>query len=131
MKTYLLFVISILFSVAVSAQVKTTGPIMKFDKTNHDYGDVTEGNKVLHTFTYTNTGTDTLKIDQIASSCGCTVANEYERVVAPGHSSKITVEFNSANKSGVTNKTLTILSNAVTEQPAVMLSIRANVIPKN
>ncbi|MBC7450758.1 MAG: DUF1573 domain-containing protein [Cytophagales bacterium] len=130
MKTYFLLAFSILSSISLFAQADVKGPFMSFDQLSHDFGNVMEGDVVSYTFTYKNTGTDTLRIDQIASSCGCTVPSNYDHVVAPGKTSKIEVQFNSSNKSGITNKTLTILSNAVTKEPAILLSIRANVIPK-
>ena len=131
MKRSLLILLGIVFSTGVFAQVLEKSPVMTFETKSHDFGDVKQGEKVTHIFKYKNTGTDTLRIDNIVSSCGCTVPNSYERVVAPGANASITVEFNSAGKMGVINKTLTILSNEVTqtEDPAEYLRIRVNVIP--
>lgn len=131
MKRSLLILLGIVFSTGVFAQALEKNPVMTFETKSHDFGDVKQGEKVTYVFKYKNTGTDTLRIDNIVSSCGCTVPNSYERVVAPGANASITVEFNSAGKMGVINKTLTILSNAVTqtEDPAEYLRIRVNVIP--
>lgn len=131
MKKIVLLTMGIVFSTLAFAQIATQGPAMSFDTKSFDFGDVKQGEKVSHVFTYKNAGTDTLKIDNIVSSCGCTVPNSYERVVAPGANASITVEFNSTGKMGVVNKTLTILSNAVTQNsdPAEYLTIRVNVIP--
>jgi len=130
MKKYILLIVSMFLYVSVFAQTDLSGPEMTFEKKSHDFGDVIQGQKVRYTFVYKNTGTDTLRIDNVISSCGCTVPEQYERKVAPGASGKILVEFNSENKMGVTNKTLTILSNAKSVQPAITISIRANVITK-
>lgn len=131
MKKGLLLLLGIVFSTGVFAQALVKGPVMSFDTKSHDFGDVKQGQKVSYTFHYKNSGTDTLKIDNIVSSCGCTVPNSYEKVVVPGASASITVQFDSTGKMGVVNKTLTILSNAVTgnSDPAEFLNIRVNVIP--
>lgn len=131
MKKFILVALGIVFSGLLVAQIAVNGPVMTFEKKSHDFGDVKQGVKVTHVFRYKNTGNDTLRIDNVVSSCGCTVPNNYEKIVAPGASGSIAVEFNSEGKMGVVNKTLTILSNAVTgaEEPAEYLTIRVNVIP--
>ena len=129
MKKSLLILLGIVFSTGVFAQALVKGPVMSFESKSFDFGDVKQGQKVTHTFTYKNTGTDTLKISNVVSSCGCTVAQEYIKIVPPGASATITVQFDSTGKSGVINKTLTILSNALTVDPAEFLNIRVNVIP--
>ena len=132
MKKIILLTLGIVFSMGVFAQTAATkSAVMTFETKFHDFGDVKQGEKVTYVFKYKNTGTDTLKIDNIVSSCGCTVPNNYEKVVAPGASASVTVEFNSAGKMGLVNKTLTILSNAATPNadPAEYLRIRVNVIP--
>ena len=129
MKKIILLTIGIIFSTGVFAQTTAKGPVMTFETTSHDFGDVKAGAKVSYTFKYKNTGTDTLKIDNIVSSCGCTVPNSFEKVVAPGASGSITVQFDSKDKMGVVNKSLTILSNAISDKPAMFLYIRVNVIP--
>ena len=129
MKKIILFTIAIVFSTLAFAQTTAKGPVMTFESKSHDFGDVKQGEKVSYTFKYKNTGTDTLKIDNVVSSCGCTVPNSYEKVVAPGSSASITVQFDSKDKSGVVNKSLTILSNALSTDPAEFLTIRVNVIP--
>ena len=129
MKKIILLILGIVFSTVIFAQTMVKGPVMTFDAKSHDFGDVKQGEKVSHTFKYKNTGADTLKIDNVVSSCGCTVPQEYAKVVPPGVSATITVVFDSTGKMGVVNKTLTILSNAVTTEPAEFLNIRVNVIP--
>jgi len=129
MKKIILLILGIIFAISVFAQTTAKGPIMTFQTTSHDFGDVKVGEQVSYTFKYKNTGTDTLEIDNIVSSCGCTVPNSYEKVVAPGASASVTVQFDSKDKMGVVNKSLTILSNAISDQPAVFLYIRVNVIP--
>lgn len=109
----------------VNAQ--TSGPQMTFEKKMHDFGDITEGVNVKYTFTYTNTGTDTLVVSRVISSCGCTVPEDFTKVVPPGQKGTITVEFRSAGKVGIFTKSLTILNNMDTPEP-ILLYIRVNVL---
>jgi hypothetical protein len=129
MKKILFILFTFVFSSLAFAQTTDKSAVFSFEGKSFDFGDVKEGQKVSHTFTYKNTGNDTLRIDNIVSSCGCTVVNSYQKTVAPGKSSSITIDFNSAGKMGVVNKTITILSNAKSEEPAEFLKIRVNVIP--
>lgn len=129
MKKIILLVLGIILATGVFAQTTAKGPVMTFETTSHDFGDVKTGAIVSYTFKYKNTGTDTLKIDNIISSCGCTTPKEYTKVVAPGASATIMVQFDSKDKMGVINKSLTILSNAISDKPAMFLYIRVNVIP--
>lgn len=128
MKKTLFILITFIFSSLAFAQTADKNAVFSFEEKAFDFGDVKEGQKVAHTFTYTNSGNDTLRIDNIVSSCGCTVVNAYQKIIAPGKSASITIEFNSAGKMGVINKTITILSNAKSEEPAEFLRIRVNVL---
>lgn len=98
----------------------------EFDKMEHDFGDVDEGNTVNTVFKFTNTGDAPLIISNAAGSCGCTVP-EYPRTpIAPGEQGEMKVSFSSANKSGDQNKTVTITANTVPQ--TTVLKIHANVI---
>jgi hypothetical protein len=108
---------------------KTTGmPAMTFDKTSHDFGIISEGEKVTTTFAFTNTGDSDLIIVDARGSCGCTVP-EYPKnqPIAPGETGSIVVNFDSSNKPGVQQKSVTISAN--TSSGREMLRIKSNVTP--
>ena len=46
-----------------------------FEKEEHDFGSLLQGEVVSYSFHFTNTGNAPLIISQVTSSCGCTVAN--------------------------------------------------------
>src|ERR1044071_3684921 len=54
----------------IANQPKTT---IKFDEMKYDFGEITEGDKVDHTFNFTNSGNSPLIITGAIGSCGCTV----------------------------------------------------------
>lgn len=101
---------------------------VKFEKTEHNFGKLKEGNKVSTTFHFTNTGKNPLIISKAVGSCGCTVPRWPKSPVAPGKSGEIEVEFDSADKSGEQMKTVSVSTN--TSTPFTELVIRATIIPK-
>ncbi len=86
----------------------------KFDAAEYNYGTIKQGEKVTHNFTFTNTGKEPLIITDARGSCGCTVPVWPKEPIKKGEKGSINVEFNSAGKSGMQDKTITITSNAKT-----------------
>ena len=115
---------------SASPEKSTTaeGPIMTFDNISHDFGTINEGDKVTTKFSFTNTGNADLIIVDARGSCGCTVP-EYPKntPIAPGQSQTITVNFDSSNKPGIQQKSVTLSAN--TSSGREMLRIKANVTP--
>ena len=104
------------------------GPHIKFKISSHDFGDITQGEKVAYTFEFTNDGDAPLILSNVQTTCGCTAPSWPREPIAPGQTSKIDVTFNSAGKIGHTNKTITILSNASNNPESV--KIVTNILPK-
>lgn len=104
-------------------------PIMAFADQEHDFGTISEGDKVSYNFEFKNTGEADLIISQAKGSCGCTVPEFPKEPVKPGESGKIKVTFNSAGKPGDQHKSVTITAN--TANATERLSITASVKPKN
>jgi len=87
-------------------------PVMTFDRTEHDFGAINEGDVVETSFSFTNTGSSDLVILDARGSCGCTVP-EYPKntPIAPGETRDVKVKFDSANKPGNQTKTVTLTNN--------------------
>ncbi len=97
----------------------------EFDKMEHDFGDIDEGDKVNTVFSFKNTGNEPLIISSAKGSCGCTVPKWPKEPIPPGASGEIQVEFNSKNKPGKQTKTVTIHAN--TDPNPTRLTIKAQV----
>lgn len=112
-KAILFILIVIIGTVCVSAQKQAE---IKFDKTTHDFGFFDEKHpKQTCTFKFTNTGDDLLVINQVVSSCGCTIPEYAKEPVKPGESGEIKVTYNGAGRHpGHFKKYITIRSNAKT-----------------
>jgi len=102
---------------------------IEFSQLSHDFGEISEGEKVACVFTFKNTGDADLLISSATTSCGCTVPEFDNEPVARGEKGTVEVVFDSSYRNGKQNKTITIRSNA--ERPVVILKINAIVITKN
>jgi hypothetical protein len=96
----------------VSASTTQNGAGISFEKNSYDFGEIKEGEKVTHEFKFTNNGTIPLIISNATASCGCTVPEYPKEPIAPGESGVIKVIFNSAGKSGMQHKVVTLTTNA-------------------
>jgi hypothetical protein len=134
MKKYV-FLLAVLFlGVQAFAQEasakKADGAVITFEKKTHDFGEIVQGDKVEHTYKFTNTGTEPLVITNVEVSCGCTTPKGWPRdPIMPGGKGEITVAFNSAGKMGKMTKTVTIVSNAVNTD-ASHITFTTNVLEK-
>jgi outer membrane murein-binding lipoprotein Lpp len=97
-----------------------------FEESTYDFGTITEGEIVEHTFNFTNTGDTPLVIQSASASCGCTVPSYPRAPVSPGEVGEIQVKFNSANKPGIQNKTVSLTAN--TNPSITRLTIKSNVV---
>lgn len=86
-------------------------PAISFNNKIWDFGTITDGEVVEHTFRFTNTGTKDLVISSASASCGCTIPEWPKEPIAPGEKGEIKVEFNSNGKKDMVTKDITILAN--------------------
>ena len=118
----------LIFSSVLAAQEKS-GPAFAFDEEKHDFGDITQGEKVEYIFKFTNSGTEPLIISNVLTTCGCTAPTWPKDPIAPNGKGEIKIVFNSSGKMGKQNKVITIMSNSVNQKDRI--SITANVSPKS
>ena len=105
---------------------KSNLPQMTFTEDKHDFGRITQGEKVSYSFKFKNEGKSNLIISSAQGSCGCTVAQPPKEPIAPGKEASIDVVFNSDAKVGKIDKTVTVLTNC--EPNTKILHIYADVI---
>ncbi len=128
MKKLALMMVMFLVVFAAKAQEQSNGPVIAFEETSIDFGDITQGEKVAHTFKFTNTGSSPLIISNVAVTCGCTATNWPKEPIAPGQSSELKISFNSTGKMGKQNSVVRVYSNA--SEPIEKVSLISNVLPK-
>lgn len=103
-----------------------TVPKIYFYEEKHDFGKITQGQKVSYSYKFKNTGGSDLVITSAQGSCGCTVPNYPKDPIKPGDEGVIDVVFNSEGKSGKNEKTITVITN--TNPNTKVLVISANII---
>jgi hypothetical protein len=103
-------------------------PVISFEKIEHDFGTITEGENVGTIFRFTNTGDGALIIGSATTSCGCTVPKFSNKPVAPGESGTLEVVFDSSHREGKQTKTISLRTNA--EPQIIVLRITADIVTK-
>lgn len=103
--------------------------VIKFEKTNHNFGKFEADKPQTYVFKFTNTGNETLVLHQVFSSCGCTVPTFSKDPIAPGKSGEIKVVYNGQGKlPGHFKKTVSVRSNA--ENALVRVYIEGDMVEK-
>lgn len=102
-----------LMAVALISSAAMAQAVIKFEKTNHNFGSFKKSEIKTCEFVFTNTGDKPLVIQQAYGSCGCTVPKYPEQPIAPGAKAAIKVAFNGKSQfKGPFKKSITIRSNA-------------------
>lgn len=116
---------------AVAEEQVPTGPTtsIAFEHTDFDFGVVDDGEKVRHTYKFTNTGNEPLVISSAKGSCGCTVPKWPTEPIPPGGTGNIDVEFDSKGKPGKQTKRVTVTANTVPAQTFLNITGTVNKDP--
>jgi hypothetical protein len=102
--------------------------VIEFEKTNHDFGTITQGEQAEYSFKFRNTGTTDLLISNAQASCGCTVPEYSKEPIKPGAQGVIKVIFNSDYRLDAFEKAVTVTAN--TKPLETVLIIRGFIKPK-
>ena len=65
-----------------------------------DFGDALYGDALQQSFTIKNEGEADLRLDRVKGSCTCTVPKLTTKLLKPGESTEVTVNFNTKKKQG-------------------------------
>lgn len=125
----LLFAVLVLFNISAFAQ---KGPKIEFKAPDNtiDYGQVYKGeDSGLRVFEFTNTGDAPLIVQNVQSTCGCTVPSKPKEPIMPGKTGQIEVKYNMA--AGPIRKSITVETNAVNyEGGKIHLKIKGEVLER-
>jgi len=115
-----------------STETTKKGPTtsIKFSEEVYNYGKVEVESENLHSFVFTNTGSEPLIISDAKGSCGCTVPNWPKDPIMPGQTGNIDVKFtpNKGQEGQDIEKVVTVTANTMPEN--TMVRIKANVVAK-
>jgi hypothetical protein len=101
-------------------------PKFEFKERVWDFGNITEGERVEHTFKFKNVGEGDLVISNCTASCGCTIPEWPKEPIPPGGEGQIKVEFNSAGKSDAVTKDITIFANTTPVKSTLQIKVFIN-----
>lgn len=122
-KTGLVFAILLYFNAAFG-QVG-----IKFETTSHSFGKIREIDGAAECiFRFKNSGNEALIIQNVKASCGCTVPEWPKEPISPGDTGIIKAIFNTNNRPGGFNKSITVVAN--TEPSTHVLTFSGFVIAK-
>lgn len=91
-----------------------------------DFGTITQGEVVTHTFHFKNSGNAPLVVKDVIPSCGCTTSKLSSSILKPGEEGAVEVIFNSQGWAGLQYKSVTLRTNSSIMDKSV--TIRANVV---
>lgn len=92
------------------ATVVAKPEVLQLKQAEHDFGKIPQGRPATFDFEIVNIGKDSLKLENVQASCGCTTPEWSKDNIAPGATAKIKVGYN-AHAEGQFTKTVTIFYN--------------------
>jgi hypothetical protein len=78
-------------------------------------------------FVFTNTSAQTVRVRQVATSCGCTTAKLEKREIAPGESGVVRVVFTFGGREGLQEKAVVL---KLADHPPEVLGFRVCIPPR-
>ena len=123
MKKILFLALACMVLAVAHAQEKDSTIV--FNKTVHDFGEMTQGVPQTYSFELTNTGKEVLVIENVRASCGCTSSGWTKEPIAPGEKGYVKATYNAA-AGGAFDKVLTVTSNGTPN--SIVLRVKGNVI---
>lgn len=121
-----IYLVSIIF-VCLSCSLAFAAPGLRVDNPKFDFGEVFQGEKVLHVFEFVNEGDEILKIDRVTSSCGCTAVLVSEKSIPPGGKGELQANFDSTRFRDAVSKTISLYSNDPV-RPVMQFQIKGKVL---
>ena len=76
----------------------------------HDFGEVKVNTSTKHRFNFVNAGDSSLKVLNVTTTCGCTIA-EYSKSVAPSDTGFVDVVYAAGSSAGVFKKYVMVMTN--------------------
>jgi hypothetical protein len=113
-----------------SLQVLDSVPRLIFSQYNYNFGYLWRGKSLVHSFNFTNMGSEELVIEEITVSEGVSIIDSPELNIEPGGFGSLVVKVNTYGDYGVQHHTINILSNDP-RNPVITLGVHGNVKAKS
>ena len=117
MRKILTFILTIILPALVMSQA-----VIVFETKDHDFGKIKEEDgKTTFEFVFTNQGNEPLVISRVQPSCGCTTPSWTKSPIEPGKKGIITATYSPDGHSGKFAKSITVHSNATSQQEKLII----------
>ena len=104
---------------------KSTKPVIKFEQTTHNYGEIKYKGDGTCSFKFENKGKEPLLLTKVRASCGCTTPSWPKEPIKSGDTTNIKVKYNTRIK-GNFSKSIRVYSNA--KNSPILLRIKGKVV---
>lgn len=101
-------------------------PRISVEPTVFDFGKAQQEKTLEKEFTVRNLGNEDLVIESVSTTCGCTVAEGYSKVIKPGGSTPLRVKLQTRTSVGRLSRSVLIKSNDPAGRP-LELKVEATV----
>lgn len=95
--------------------------VITFDKTEHNFGTLLQGEVVTYSFHFTNSGNVPLLVSNVSTTCGCTVADYPREPIAPGKDGFIKATYDSKGHHGFQSRSVTVSANTMPAQTVLRM----------
>lgn len=102
-------------------------PAIWFEKSDHDFGQISPSSSHTVEFKFANKGNDVLRIERFHTPCGCTIPELKKREYAPDEEGAITVRYNAPAGAVTDVKPVYVYTNDP-KNPQYELTIKARVV---
>lgn len=109
--------------------VLDTVPRMIFNEYNYDFGYLWKSKRFVHSFNFTNMGSQELIIDEIVGSEGLSIVDKPDLIIPPGGYGSVVVKVNTFGDFGIQHRTVSIKSNDPVN-PLITLGVHGTVKAK-
>lgn len=100
--------------------------VITFDKTEHNFGTLLQGEVVTYSFHFTNSGNVPLLVSNVSTTCGCTVADYPREPIAPGKDGFIKATYDSKGHHGFQSRAITVSANTMPAQTVLRMKGEVN-----
>jgi hypothetical protein len=117
------------FVAAIATNVRAQA-LLELAPDTLDFGVVSARRHLVGTVEIINRGSDTLRIQNVETSCGCVVATPDAGRIAFMETATLRVSMNIENQTGMFYESVVLYTNDPT-RPRVSLTCRANIVPSD
>ncbi len=117
----LILVVALVLGFTVYSRAQAKPGEFKFDSEVHNFGNISIGKTVAHTFNFTNTGDAPIIISKVETTCGCTVPEYSKLPIKAGEKGFIKVTLTPSGPAVPIVKSITLTSNARTTTKVLII----------